>query len=213
MRQLNPLDFMICSIDDAIRTVWTPASRYRLRETPGKALSDKVTLSKDKRHVAGLMRVNHSGEVCAQALYQGQALTAQLTHVRHHMEQAAAEENDHLAWCEERLQELNSSPSFLNPLWYGGSLLLGVLAGLAGDQWSLGFVMETERQVTEHLQRHLLDLPQDDHKTRAIITQMEEDEACHAKTARDAGAHELPLIVKQIMHCVAKVMTSSSYYL
>lgn len=159
------------------------------------------------------MRVNHSGEVCAQALYQGQALTAQLTHIKKQMCDAAAEEIDHLAWCEERLAELDSKPSLLNPLWYAGSIVLGALAGFAGDKVSLGFVAETERQVARHLQRHLNKLPLKDEKSHAILLKMKEDEEHHASTAINAGAIELPLIVKQLMRVVSQLMTQTSYYI
>ena len=158
------------------------------------------------------MRVNHSGEVCAQALYQGQALTAQLSQVKEQMTQAAAEEIEHLAWCEKRLAELDSKPSLLNPIWYGGSLLLGALAGLAGDKISLGFVAETERQVTAHLQSHLRRIPAEDSKTKVILEQMQVDEEHHAETAVQAGAVELPYLVKKVMSAVSKLMTKSSYY-
>jgi ubiquinone biosynthesis monooxygenase Coq7 len=159
------------------------------------------------------MRVNHAGEVCAQALYQGQALTAQLTHIKKQMMDAALEETDHLAWCEARLYELDSQPSRLTVFWYSGSIVLGALAGWAGDKISLGFVAETERQVSAHLQNHLQSLPVDDKKTRLILKQMKEDEEHHAQTAIEAGAIELPSVVKQLMSLVSKVMTKSSYYL
>lgn len=158
------------------------------------------------------MRVNHAGEVCAQALYQGQALTARLTHVKEQMAQAAAEEVDHLAWCEERLRQLNSQPSILNPIWYGGSILLGAMAGMAGDKISLGFVAETELQVTNHLKLHLDKVPSNDLKTRAILELMKQDEEHHAQEALAAGAVELPFVVKQLMNVVSKLMTASSYH-
>lgn len=143
------------------------------------------------------MRVNHAGEVCAQALYRGQALTAKLVEVRAQMAEAAAEEIDHLAWCEERLRELDSRPTVLNPFWYLGSLMLGMAAGLAGDRWSLGFVAETERQVSQHLQKHLQKLPAQDNKTKLILERMHEDEAYHADMAMAAGAAELPDFIKK----------------
>ncbi|BCA93956.1 2-nonaprenyl-3-methyl-6-methoxy-1,4-benzoquinol hydroxylase [Legionella antarctica] len=184
-----------------------------MRPSPAHEIADHPLSSSAKKHIAGLMRVNHAGEVCAQALYQGQALTAQLTHIKQQMVQAAAEETDHLAWCEERLVELGSKPSVLNPIWYSGSLLLGALAGLAGDQISLGFVAETERQVTAHLQRHLQTIPIDDKKTKIILEKMQEDEEHHATLAVAAGAAELPYLIKQLMRVVSKLMTKSSYYL
>ncbi len=159
------------------------------------------------------MRVNHSGEVAAQALYQGQALTARLENVRETMADAALEEQDHLAWCEQRLRELGSRPSLLNPLWYSGSFAIGALAGLAGDRWSLGFVAETEQQVVEHLERHLGDLPGDDVRSRAIVEKMRDDEARHRDTASDAGGAVLPRPARGLMRLVSRIMTGSAYHL
>jgi ubiquinone biosynthesis monooxygenase Coq7 len=159
------------------------------------------------------MRVNHSGEVAAQALYHGQALTAKLPHVRLAMQHAAREEQDHLAWCEERLKELDSHTSLLNPLWYAMSFGIGALAGLAGDQYSLGFVAETERQVGAHLDEHLQALPENDARSRAILEQMHTDELHHREQALAAGAQELPESVKAVMGVVSKVMTKSSYFI
>ena len=184
-----------------------------MRLNPAEGIAESSLSKQEKQHVAGLMRVNHAGEVCAQALYQGQALTAQLTSVKAQMTQAAAEEVEHLAWCEQRLRELDSQPSRLNPLWYSGSLMIGALAGLAGDRWSLGFVAETERQVTRHLQKHLLSLPPDDLKTKAILSKMQSDEAHHAEIASAAGAAELPFLIKRLMHGVSRLLTQSSYYI
>jgi len=154
-----------------------------------------------------------SGEVSAQALYQGQAFTAKLPRVREQMQHAAEEEIDHLAWCEDRLDQLGAKPSILNPLWYAGSFALGAVAGLVGDKWSLGFVEETEKQVVEHLQEHLDKLPQDDLKTRSIIEQMQIDEAEHGDMAKQAGAAELPLPIKAVMKVTSKIMTKSSYWI
>jgi ubiquinone biosynthesis monooxygenase Coq7 len=159
------------------------------------------------------MRVNHAGEVCAQALYQGQALTAKLPQVREEMQQAAQEEVDHLVWCKERLDELNSHTSVLNPVWYGLSFGLGALAGAAGDKWSLGFVAATEERVCRHLKDHLKQLPERDRKSRLILQTMVEDEQRHGDTAMAAGGAELPAPVKNVMTAVANVMTKSSYYL
>ncbi len=213
MRTISFLDTLITQVDSALRTLLPPAQRIPVRHSPAHEIAEHSLSSSAKKHIAGLMRVNHAGEVCAQALYQGQALTAQLTHIKQQMAQAAAEETDHLAWCEERLAELGSKPSLLNPIWYSGSLILGALAGLAGDKISLGFVAETERQVTAHLQRHLQTLPIDDKKTKAILERMQEDEEHHAILAVDAGALELPYPIKQLMNMVSKLMTQSSYYL
>ena len=211
MRQFSLVDQVLCHVDVALRTILPPKQRSCHRANPGDAEIMPFLNPDEQRHVAGLMRVNHAGEVCAQALYQGQGLTAQLTQVKQQMVDAAAEEIDHLAWCEQRLSELNSQPSKLNAFWYGGSFLLGALAGLAGDKWSLGFVAETERQVSAHLQRHLQNIPAHDMKTRAILTQMDKDEVHHATVAQKAGAAELPVVVKRLMHCVSKLLTQSSY--
>ncbi len=213
MRQPGLLDQFISEVDTALRTLFVPKQRATQRAVPGHALQDAPMNREERRHVAGLMRVNHAGEVCAQALYQGQALTAQLTEIKVQMAQAAAEEVDHLAWCEQRLRELNSQPSLLNPLWYSGSLMLGILAGWAGDRWSLGFVAETERQVTAHLEKHLQHLPNQDIKSQAILSQMQEEETQHAEAAVGAGAADLPFVVKQLMRGISKLMTKSSYYL
>ena len=203
MRQRSFLDKLLCEVDTALRTLIVPKHRCNRRVNPGQGISEQSLNPEEKRRVAGLMRVNHAGEVCAQALYQGQT----------QMTEAAAEEVDHLAWCEERLRELGSRPSVLNPIWYSGSLMIGALAGLAGDKWSLGFVAETERQVTDHLQKHLQHLPPQDVKTKAILSKMQDDEAHHAEMAHAAGAAELPFMIKKIMHCVSTVMTKSSYYI
>lgn len=211
MRHFSLMDHFLNQMDQAVRTLLPPQARVVQRECPGQLLEDNIEPAQ-KKHVAGLMRVNHAGEVCAQALYQGQALTAQLNHIKKQMNEAAAEENDHLAWCEQRLRELNSHTSVLNPLWYLGSLLIGALAGLAGDRYSLGFVAETERQVSVHLQKHLQNIPQHDKKTEMILQQMHEDETQHAILAQEAGAWELPTIIKNIMHETAKLMTKTSYY-
>ncbi len=213
MRHLSFIDHCLGELDKAIQTVIPPQQRPSQRSIlAGCSTHDKLN-PQEKKHVAGLMRVNHTGEVCAQALYQGQALTAELTHVKTQLEQAAKEENEHLAWCEQRLTELNSQPSLLNPLWYLGSLLIGATAGLAGDRWSLGFVAETEHQVAAHLQRHIDKLPQHDERTRVILQQMQADEAQHAQMAENAGAIELPSLIKKLMHGVAQIMTKTSYYL
>jgi ubiquinone biosynthesis monooxygenase Coq7 len=213
MRQLNLLDYVISEIDTTLRTLVIPKSRTASRDNPGNEYPENQIDNKEKRHIAGLMRVNHTGEVCAQALYQGQAMTAQLANIKAQMAQAAAEEVDHLAWCEQRLQELDSKPGALNPFWYTSSLMLGILAGLAGDKWSLGFVAETERQVTAHLENHLQRIPEKDQRTIAIIKQMHEDESRHAAEAQNAGAAQLPWFIKTLMKSSAKFMTKSSYYL
>ncbi len=212
MRKSNTLDILINEIDNALRTLVPPQKRNSRRASPAHHLEENPLSPSQKKHIAGLMRVNHAGEVCAQALYQGQALTANLTHVKEQMSDAAAEEIDHLAWCEERLHELDSNPSALNLLWYSGSVFIGALAGMAGDKISLGFVAETERQVTSHLQHHLQRLPLEDKKTKAILQKMQEDEEHHANQAVEAGAIELPYLIKQAMKALSKIMTKSSYY-
>ncbi|MGH8481891.1 MAG: 2-polyprenyl-3-methyl-6-methoxy-1,4-benzoquinone monooxygenase, partial [Nevskiaceae bacterium] len=166
-----------------------------------------------RRHAAGLMRVNHAGEVAAQALYQGHALVARDLQIREHMLKAAAEERSHLAWCEERLRELDSGPSRLDPLWYAGSFAIGAIAGLAGDRWSLGFVEETEKQVSEHLSGHLDKLPEEDARSRAIVEAMRADEERHGREAVEAGAQRVPRPVQELMRAVARVMTRSAYWL
>jgi len=199
-------------MDKAVRTVFgTPPVTER--PNPAQAQPEAELSGDQRRLVAGLMRVNHAGEISAQALYQGQALTAKLGEVRSKMERAAMEENDHLAWCEQRLTELDSHASVLNPLWYAGSFAIGAAAGLAGDKWSLGFVVETEKQVVQHLEEHLERLPPQDHKSRAILEQMQEDEAHHATTALQAGSAELAKPVKQLMRLTSKLMTTTAYYI
>jgi ubiquinone biosynthesis monooxygenase Coq7 len=213
LRQTNMLDTLLTELDKALRTLFPSAKRVNTRHSPAKHLKSSTLSSKEKKQIAGLMRVNHAGEVCAQALYQGQALTAQLTHIKKQMSDAANEEIDHLAWCEERLAELDSRPSLLNPIWYAGSIVLGAFAGYVGDKISLGFVAETERQVCAHLKTHLQKVPPHDKKTRILLSTMQEDEERHAASALEAGAVELPFIIKQLMGVLSKLMTKSSYYI
>lgn len=203
-------DRLIGAFDQALRTV-VPNTTQAERPLPTAQTESALNVS-DARHVAGLMRVNHSGEVAAQGLYNGQALTAKLPHVRQAMQQAAREEQDHLAWCETRLKELDSHTSLLNPLWYAMSFGMGAVAGLAGDKYSLGFVAETERQVGVHLDEHLQALPDNDARSRAILQQMHKDELHHREQAITAGAQELPESVKAAMGVISKVMTKSSYF-
>ena len=211
MRHYTGLDKLINSFDQALRSV-VPDATAAPRPNPA-AESDSQLCVSDARHVAGLMRVNHTGEVCAQALYHGQALTAKLPQVRLEMQQAALEEQDHLAWCEDRLKELESHTSLLNPVWYGLSYGMGALAGIAGDKYSLGFVAETERQVSQHLQQHLQQLPEHDQRSRQILEQMNQDELHHRDTALHAGGVELPAPVRFTMTAISKIMTKTSYYL
>lgn len=204
------VDRLLIGFDEALRTC-VPGSSHAERESPGKARPDSELDESQARHVAGLMRINHTGEVCAQALYRGQAATARLGEVRESMEEAAAEEIDHLVWCEQRLDALGSRPSLFNPLWYGMSFGLGAVAGIAGDRWSLGFVAETENQVCEHLEDHLQKLPEDDHKSRAILEQMLIDEEKHGTTAKQAGGADLPEPVRAAMTAMAGVMKQVTY--
>ena len=206
----SPLDGFIIEFDRALRSI-VGATPMR-RPVPQSAPTENLT-TQEKQHAAGLMRVNHVGEVCAQALYQSQKLHAKSADLKNKLEHAAIEEEDHLAWCEQRLSELDSRPSLLNPLWYAGSFVLGSVAGLAGDKVSLGFVSETEKQVENHLDGHLTELPTNDYRSRAIVAQMREDEITHGQMARDEGGIDLPNPVKSAMKMMAKVMTSTAYRL
>lgn len=210
LRRFSPLDGLLLQIDHALRTL-AVASPAHERPSPAKGASEHELSEQEKNHAAGLMRVNHTGEVCAQALYQGQALTAKLTTVRREMEHAADEEIDHLAWCQERVKQLGSHTSLLNPLWYGLSFGIGATTGLISDRLSLGFVAATENQVCKHLENHLEKLPSEDEKSRAIVTQMLEDEARHADAALVAGGLNFPAPVKGLMSLVSKAMTKTSY--
>ncbi len=183
------------------------------RPYPAEGIAETITDCPTRRHIAGLMRVNHAGEMCAQALYHGQAITARHAGVRDSMSQAAQEEADHLAWCAQRLYELNDRPSLLDPVWYAGSFAIGAVAGIAGDQNSLGFVAETEKQVVDHLQSHLDQLPQQDARTRAIIQQMMEDEAHHGGQALQQGGVLPPSPIKSLMKLTARLMTGISRWI
>ncbi|WP_444883649.1 2-polyprenyl-3-methyl-6-methoxy-1,4-benzoquinone monooxygenase [Microbulbifer sp. PSTR4-B] len=209
-RNLSGLDHLLIQADRALRTL-SPGEPCHGRPSPAKGEAEAELSDTERKHAAGLMRVNHSGEVCAQALYQGQALTAKLPEVRGEMERAADEEIDHLAWCEQRLKELDSRPSLLNPLWYGLSFGLGAAAGKISDRISLGFVAATEERVCEHLESHLQKLPAQDKRSRAVVEQMLVDESEHAHAALAAGGKRFPAPVKGAMSLVAKVMTSASY--
>lgn len=209
---LTFIDRLIIRVDESLRTWSAKPQQEWLRKNPSEDIKDVAMDTKQRQHSAGLMRVNHAGEVCAQALYQGQAFTARHPDTKENMKVAAQEEIDHLLWCKQRLHELGSHTSYFDPLWYVGSLSIGIVAGLAGDEWSLGFVAETERQVVQHLQSHLEKLPEVDEKSRAIVTQMHIDEAKHATMAVESGAKELPLLVKTMMRVTAKVMTTVAYW-
>ncbi|WP_043640513.1 2-polyprenyl-3-methyl-6-methoxy-1,4-benzoquinone monooxygenase [Chromobacterium haemolyticum] len=205
------LDKWIVEFDKGLRTLF--ASAQSLRPHPDAALDEAELAAEEKKHALGLMRVNHCGEVCAQALYQGQALTARTPQAREALRQAAQEEVEHLAWTERRIRELGGRPSVFNPLWYTGSLAIGVAAGVLGDKWNLGFLEETEQQVGAHLDSHLSRLPAADVKSRAIVQQMRDDELKHADMAHGLGAAQLPAPVKGVMKLSAKVMTGASYRL
>lgn len=204
------LDRLIIDFDRGLRTVFGPARS--VRPPPGGDLPEAPADSREKRHTAALMRVNHSGEVCAQALYQGQALTARNALIQKKLEQAALEEIEHLAWTESRIAELGGRKSLLNPLWYAGSFAIGAAAGALGDRLSLGFLAETERQVTRHLESHLQRVPQADQKSRALLDQMKADESRHATTAMASGGAELPDPVKFLMKLSSKLMTGVAYW-
>jgi len=203
------MDSLILAFDRALRAVAGVHSASR--PSPAAAVPEHTLSDAARTHSAALMRVNHVGEVCAQALYEGQALTARDPHTRESLEQAAAEERDHLAWCAERIRELNGRPSLLNPLWYAGALALGAAAGALGDRWNLAFLAETEKQVEEHLSGHLGMLDPADARTSALVAAMREDEARHRRTALELGAAELPAPLKQAMRLASKVMTSVAY--
>ena len=211
-RHYTPLDRLVMHLDAGVRTVF---GRPRVTERPDPADAEpEAELTAAERDLAmRLMRIDHAGEVAAQGLYQGQALTARLPEVRDKMERAAQEENDHLAWCEKRVKELGGRVSLLNPVWYAGSVAIGALAGIAGDKWSLGFVAETEHQVVRHLEDHLQRLPEADRKSRAILEQMKEDEGRHATHALAAGGAPLPEPVKALMKLTSRVMTAAAYWL
>lgn len=204
------VDKLIIQFDKGLRTLFAPAQTAR--PMPGDALAEAELSGEEKKLAAALMRVNHCGEICAQALYQGQSLTARDPAIQKALEQAAWEETEHLAWCERRVAEVGGRTSLLNPLWYASSLAIGALAGALGDKWNLGFLAETERQVGAHLDGHMHRLPVQDAKSRAIIGQMKVDELGHAATAIQYGGAELPLPVKVAMKLTAKVMTSAAYW-
>ena len=206
------IDLLINEVDKGMKYS-TQNYQTEKRRYPAEKVEQESLNEFEKNHSAGLMRVNHSGEVCAQALYRGQAITAKLLDTKDKMEQAASEELEHLSWCNKRLEELDSKPSLLNPIWYCMSFSIGAIAGLVGDKWSLGFVHETEEQVVKHLDSHLDKLSDKDLKTRSVIEQMRIDEEQHSQDALEAGAEILPNEIKELMSKVAKVMTDSSYHI
>ena len=205
------IDELILGFDRALRTLSGHAQSTR--PNPAKNLPESALSREERQHAAGLMRVNHTGEVCAQALYQAQALTARDALTRERLARAAREEEEHLAWTQQRLSELDARPSLVNPLWYLGSFAMGLAAGITGDRGNLGFVVETERQVEEHLTGHMDRLPAGDRKSRAIVAAMRDDEMRHGASARDAGAAELPWLARSLMRAAARVMTRTAYWL
>jgi ubiquinone biosynthesis monooxygenase Coq7 len=211
-RQFSTIDRLIDQLDAALRTSLSGAPVPH-RQSPSTEVEETELTEDQRQHALGLMRVNHAGEVCAQALYQGQALTAKLPEVGDQMREAADEEIDHLAWCEQRIEQLGGKTSALNPLWYGMSFAMGAGAGLISDKLSLGFVAATEDQVCQHLEKHLDELPAEDLKSRSIVEQMLEDEARHAESALDAGGHRFPKPVLKLMTLFSSAMTKSSYKL
>lgn len=204
------LDRLIIEFDKGLRTLLAQA--HSARDFPDAGLPESDLSEAEKKHAAALMRINHSGEICAQALYQGQALTARDPAIQEKLQQAAQEETEHLAWTAKRVHELGSHLSVLNPVWYTGALALGAFAGLLGDKWNLGFLSETERQVGGHLQSHLASLPPQDARSRAVVQQMYVDETRHSEMAKEMGGAELPGPIKQLMHVSSKVMTKTVYW-
>jgi 3-demethoxyubiquinol 3-hydroxylase len=202
-------DEVIVEFDKGLRTLFSKAQS--MRPFPDEGLPEAELNAAEKKHAAGLMRINHSGEICAQALYQGQALTARDPAVQSELQRAAQEETEHLAWTSKRVHELGSHLSLLNPLWYTGSLALGAVAGLLGDKWNLGFLAETEHQVGGHLQSHLEKLPQQDEKSRAVVEQMYVDEIGHSEMAKQLGGADLPFPVKLAMRATSKILTHTAY--
>lgn len=210
-RQLTALDRLLVSANNALRTVAAPAGNAS-RAYPAENIADTDLSPAERTHAAGLMRVNHAGEVAAQALYQGHAMAARDKSVEAQMQQAADEEFDHLAWCERRINELGQKPSRLSPVWYAGAYAIGAASGAWGDKWSLGFIAETEKQVCAHLDEHLDELPEDDAKSRAIVAQMHAEELEHGENAIAAGAAQLPTGLQKMMQLTAKVMTKTAYW-
>jgi ubiquinone biosynthesis monooxygenase Coq7 len=212
MTGAHPLDRMVIELDRALRAVGG-AARGTGRGYPAESVTEGALDDRARSHAAGLMRVNHAGEVAAQALYHGQSLTARSESVRRDLDRAAAEEEDHLIWCRRRLRELDGRSSLLDPLWYAGSFAIGALAGLAGDRVNLGFLAETERQVESHLEGHLQRLPPQDERSRAVVRQMQRDEVSHARMAERGGAARLPGPVTRLMGLVSRIMTTAAYRL
>lgn len=210
-RNYSIFDQLCLGLDQAVKAVFGE-SETTGRENPALNEIEPQLSTKERKHSAGLMRVNHTGEVCAQALYHAQGLVSRRHDIKAKMQHAAIEEGDHLAWCSSRLTELGSHTSYLNPLWYAGSFAIGITAGLVGDKWNLGFLAETENQVVNHLQSHKILLPANDNKSYKIIEQMQHDEAEHRDEANKAGAAELPVFIKKLMQFSSKIMVRVAYY-
>lgn len=206
------MDKICLGLDQAVRAL-TDTPKTTGAVYPGKGIEEPILSDEQRKHAAGLMRVNHAGEICAQALYHGQSVVSKTPELEAHLQAAALEEGDHLAWCKQRLDELNSHPTYLSPFWYMGSFSIGLMAGIIGDEWSLGFVAETERQVIKHLEKHLALLPADDKRSYAILQKMEMDEAKHRDEAIESGAHELPGPIKHLMGLASKVMVKTAYWI
>jgi len=209
-RQFTAIDRFLIGLDEAVRTVNSAPARAS-RPYPAEDVDETELSQQEKTHAAGLMRVNHAGEIAAQGLYQGHAAVARDPDIEAQLQEAADEELDHLAWCEKRLDELGSSPSVLRPIWYGGAFAMGAASGIFGDKWSLGFIEETERQVAAHLSSHLDRLPENDHRSRKIVTQMRAEEEAHGAKANAAGAAALPAPITDAMRAIAKIMTRTAY--
>jgi ubiquinone biosynthesis monooxygenase Coq7 len=212
MRNYSPIDHLLSNVDRGLRTMFVKPN-LKSYPSPADKIKTNAALNKSEQQLsARLMRVNHAGEIAAQGLYHGQALTARQENIKQQMQQCAEEEQAHLAWCEKRLTELDDHPSVLSPVWYLGSYALGAATGLLGDKWSLGFISETEKQVVQHLNEHLSRLPEQDHKSREVLLKMREEEVLHDKTAQAAGAYALPKPVKLVMRAVSKLMTRTAYW-
>ena len=211
LRRYSPIDEALMVFDQGLRML--TGQQAPSRKTPGHRLAETDLSAQDKRLSANLMRVDHAGEVAAQGLYHGQAVSARTAGLRQHMQAAALDEGDHLLWCQQRIDELGSHVSYLTPFWYGGSFCIGLLAGMMGNAWSLGFVVETEYQVEQHLSEHLQRLPEGDHKSQIILQQMQQDEIRHGAEAQQQQARELPLVIKWCMKASAKVMTTVAFWL
>lgn len=210
-RRYTAFDHGIMAFDGFLSHLPKAENKMTCRPYPAKEYADIQMDKNTKKHVSGLMRINHAGEIAAQALYKAQALTAEDDELKKNMQESANEEIDHLDWCEARLKELDDHPSYLKPFWYGGSFGIGIIAGLFGDKWNLGFLAETEYQVVRHLDSHLKQIPENDKRSRAILKQMREDELQHAVTAEKSGAEDLPESVKRLMSLMSKVMTKTAY--